>query len=115
MARTKLALEDQLTIEAFLAFTDTGPGGERWELFEALSKSDTKADQARRRKVYASVATCQHYVTVSLKTVEVDAYDRESGWRKRTVSDLGDALDLPALGLSIPQREIYRDAPLAPQ
>jgi len=192
-ARTKLAPEEQLTIEEFLAFTDTRPDGERWELiegvtvlnpspvdhhqfvaaniitylmthkrqigaswypmpgvgtrvptsprslpqpdvfvkeramtgspvtddalvlFEVLSKSNTKSDQAWRRKVYASVPNCQHYVTVSLKAVEVDAYDRDTGWKKRTRSGLADGLDLPALGLSIPLREIYRDTPLGPQ
>lgn len=33
-ARTKLAPEDQMTIEEFLAFTDTRPDEERWELIE---------------------------------------------------------------------------------
>jgi Uma2 family endonuclease len=191
MARTKLAPEEQLTIEEFLAFTDARPDGERWELiegvaimnpspvehhqlvvlnigsylmahqertsaswqpllgvgtrvpvsprslpqpdvfvkegnatdsavtddalviFEVLSKSNTKADQAWRRKVYASVANCRHYVTVSLKAVEVDAYDRETGWRKRALTGLGDGLSLPALGLSIPLPAIYRGTPLA--
>ena len=81
-------------------------------LFEVLSRSNTKADQAWRRKVYASVPNCRHYVTVSLKTVEVDAYDRDSGWKKRTVASLTDALDLPALGLSIPLADIFRWTPL---
>ena len=192
-ARTKLAPEDQLTIEEFLAFTDTRPDGERWELiegvavfnpspvdyhqmvvanivgfliahkrqmaagwypmpgvgtrvpvsprslpqpdvfvkedamtgspvtddalvlFEVLSKSNTKADQAWRRKVYASVPNCRHYVTVSLKAVAVDAYDRDTGGKKRSLTDLADALDLPALGLTLPLSDIYRWTPLGPQ
>jgi Uma2 family endonuclease len=191
MARTKLAPEEQLTIEEFLAFTDSRPDGERWELiegvaimnpspvehhqlvalnigsylivhrertgaawqpllgvgtrvpvsprslpqpdvfvkegsatdlavtddalviFEVLSRSNTKADQAWRRKAYASVPNCQHYVTVSLRSVEVDAYDRKTGWKKRAVTRLVDGLDLPALGLSIPLAVIYRGTPLA--
>jgi Uma2 family endonuclease len=192
-SRTKLAPEQQLTIEEFLAFTDTRPDEERWELiegiailnpspvehhqvvvtniaaylmahkqrtgvswlpmigvgtrvpisprslpqpdvfvkegaatdspvtedalvlFEVLSRSNTKADQAWRRKVYASVPNCRHYVTVSLKAVEVDAYDRDSGWKKRSVADLAVTLDLPALGLSMPLADIYRWTPLGPQ
>ncbi len=184
-ARTKLAPEDQMTIEEFLAFTDTRPDEERWELiegepvmspspiddhqmiasnivayliahkrrtdaswypmlgvgtrvpisprslpqpdvfvketpttgspvtddalvlFEVLSRSNTKKDQDWRRKVYASVPNCQHYVTVSLKAVEVVAYDRASAWQKRRLASLGDAIDLPALGLSIPLADIY--------
>ena len=189
-ARTKFAPEQQLTIEEFLAFTDSRPDGERWELiegvaimnpspvdyhqvvvanivtylmvhkqrtgaawlpmpgigtrvpispnslpqpdvfvkagaptgspvtddalvlFEVLSRSNTKADQAWRRKVYASVPNCQHYITVSLKAVEVVAYERDTSWEKRSVSSLGDGLDLPALGLSIPLATIYRWTPL---
>jgi Uma2 family endonuclease len=192
-ARQKFTPEQQLTIEEFLAFTDTRPDGERWELiegvavlnpspvdyhqmvvanivtylmnykqrtgaswlpmpgvgtrvpisprslprpdvfvkedamtgspvtddalvlFEVLSRSNTKADQAWRRKVYASVPNCRHYVTVSLKAVEVDAYDRDTGWKKRTAASLTDALDLPALGLSIPLVDIYRWTPLGLQ
>ena len=189
-AHPKLAPEQQLTIEEFLAFTDARPEGERWELiegmavlnpspvdhhqvivlniaaylmahkqrtgvswlpmlgvgtrvpisprslpqpdvfvkegaatgspvtddalvlFEVLSRSNTKADQAWRRKVYASVPNCRHYVTVSLKTVEVDAYDRDSAWKRRSLTSLDDALAMPALGLSIPLLDIYRWTPL---
>jgi Uma2 family endonuclease len=189
-ARTRLAPEDQLTIEEFLAFTDTRPDGERWELiegvavmnpspvefhqvivaniltylmvhkqrtaaswlpmpgvgtrvpasprslpqpdvfvkeapatpfpitedalvlFEVLSRSNTKADQAWRRKVYASVPNCQHFVTVSLKAVTVDAYDRNTAWKKRSFERLSEALTLPAIGVAIPLADIYRWTPL---
>jgi hypothetical protein len=36
-ARTKLAPEQQLTIEEFLAFTDTRPQEGRWELIEGVA------------------------------------------------------------------------------
>lgn len=189
-ARAKLAPEDQMTIEEFLAFTDTRPEEERWELiegvacmnpspvqihqlvagnivsllrdhktrtgatwlpllgvgtrvpasanslpqpdvyvqagmaldspmtadaiviFEVLSRSNTKADQAWRRRVYASVPNCQHYVTVSLKTVEVVAYDRSDTWQARRLTALADTLTLPALTSALPLGEIYRWTPL---
>jgi Uma2 family endonuclease len=189
-ARPKLAPEQQMTIEEFLAFTDTRPEEERWELiegvpvlnpspidfhqivvtnivaflvrwkietkaswlpligtgtrvpvsvhslpqpdvmvkerpptgsavsddglalFEVLSKSNTRADQAWRRRVYASVPNCQHYVTVSLRGVEVVVYDRASNWRSRAAASLTEALDLPALGLAMPVADIYRWTPL---
>jgi Uma2 family endonuclease len=189
-ARPKLAPEEQMTIEEFLAFTDTRPEEERWELiegvpvlnpspidyhqivvtnivvflmrakvegnapwlpligtgtrvpasihnlpqpdvmvkqraptgsavsddalaiFEVLSKSNTKADQAWRRRIYASVPNCQHYVTVSLKAVEIVAYERSGNWRARTLSRLDEALELSALGVAIPVFDIYRWTPL---
>jgi len=188
--RPKLAPEQQMTIEEFLAFTDTRPEEERWELiegvaimnpspvehhqlvvsnivaylivhkqrtgvtwlpmlgvgtrvpisprslpqpdvfvkagastdspvtddaivlFEVLSHSNTKSDQAWRRRVYASVPNCQHYVTVSLKAIQVDAYDRNTGWEKRSFNSLSDGLALPALDVSIPLADIYRWTPL---
>jgi Uma2 family endonuclease len=189
-ARPKLAPEQQMTIEEFLAFTDTRPEEERWELiegvpvlnpapidyhqmivsnivahliahkrrtraawlpmlgvgtrvpvsprslpqpdvfvkegaatgrpvtddalvlFEVLSRSNTKIDQAWRRRVYASVPNCQHYVTVSVRAVEVVAYDRSNNWRRRSLTSLEQALELSALGMAIPLADIYRWTPL---
>ena len=81
-------------------------------LFEVLSRSNTKADQAWRRKVYASVPNCQHYATVSLKAVEVHVYNRSDGWKRSAHTNLADALVLPALGVSMPLADIYRWTPL---
>ena len=81
-------------------------------LFEVLSKSNRKADRAWRRKVYASVPNCQHYVTVALKSAAVAAFDRKSGWAERSLQSLDATLELPALGLSMPLRVIYRWTPL---
>ena len=189
---TQLALDQQMTIEEFLAFTDSRPDWERWELiegvavmnpsptnfhqtiasnittslsnwklrsggdwvpllgigtrvpispnslpqpdvivvegphlgvpsqttddalilFEVLSKSNTKADRAWRKRVYASVPNCQHYVTVSSLTVETVRYDASDGWKGSRQTDLGDVLALPAIGVTIPIADIYRWTPL---
>ena len=84
-------------------------------LFEVLSPSNTKADQAWRRQVYASVPNCQHYVTVSQKSVHVTRYDRATGWMAAEMKALREKLVLPALGkkTAIPLAEIYRWTPLA--
>ena len=92
--------------------TGTPASDDALVLFEVLSPSNTKADQAWRRKVYASVPNCEHYVTVSLKTVEVIAYDRANRWKGRSLTSLAGSLALPALGLSIPLADIYRWTPL---
>jgi Uma2 family endonuclease len=51
-------------------------------IFEVLSRSNSRADQAWRRQVYTSVPNCQQYVTVAQKTAEVVAYNRcrSRGW-----------------------------------
>ncbi len=186
----RLAEADQMTIEEFLAFTDSRPDGERWELiegravmnpsptdwhqriviniaaaldrakeehgagwmpllgigtrvpgsprslpqpdvfvlehemagssvtddaiviFEVLSRSNTKADQAWRRRVYASVPNCQHYVTVSTREARVVRYDRADGWAGETLEGLEDTLGLTAIGLDVTLRDIYRWTPI---
>jgi Uma2 family endonuclease len=99
-------------------FVKDGPATDKPEttdalvLFEVLSPSNTKSDQAWRRKVYASIPNCQHYVTVSLKGIEVTVYDRTNGWKARRESALDAHLDLPSLGVSMPLADIYRYVPM---
>lgn len=187
----KLAVADQMTIEEFLAFTESRPDGERWELieglavlnsaptqwhqmiagnlvvalmaakqaseakwlpllgvgtrvpisprslpqpdvyvqegvladspltddaivlFEVLSKSNTRADRAWRKRVYASVPNCQHYVTVATKKAEVVCHSRADQWEGQTFAGLDAALALSAIGVTIPLRDIYRWTPIA--
>ena len=100
-------------------FVKAGPATDRADtddaivLFEVLSPSNTRADQAWRRRVYASIPNCQHYVTVSQKGVAVARYDRANGWKATDLKSLDEKLDLAALGkkVSIPLSEIYRWTP----
>lgn len=81
-------------------------------VFEILSQSNTKADQAWRRRVYASIPNCQHYVTISIERAEVVHYDRADGWKEHASTGLGQSVDLPAIGVTIPLRDIYRFTPI---
>jgi Uma2 family endonuclease len=92
--------------------TGTAVSDDALVVFEVLSRSNTKADQEWRRKVYVSVPNCRHYVTVSLRAVAVVAHDRDAGWAERRLTKLADSLELLALGLSMPVADIYRWTPL---
>ena len=83
-------------------------------LVEVLSRSNTKADQAWRKRVYASVPNCQHYVTVQQSKVAITRFDRDSNWSGSELKALDQRLELPALGLglSISLADIYRWTPL---
>ncbi|HRD76174.1 MAG TPA: Uma2 family endonuclease [Hyphomicrobiaceae bacterium] len=81
-------------------------------VFEVLSQSNTKADQAWRRRVYASIPNCRHYVTVATKSAEVTCYDRADQWRARTLKGLDATLQLSAINAAIPLRLIYRWTPI---
>ncbi|MGH6815855.1 MAG: hypothetical protein ACREC6_09130 [Hyphomicrobiaceae bacterium] len=48
------------------------------------------------------------------KKIEAVRYDRTGGWQPVRFTDLRDVLDLPALGGSIPLRDLYRWTPPVP-
>jgi Uma2 family endonuclease len=82
-------------------------------IFEILSRSNSKSDRAWRKRVYASVPNCQHYVTISTKTAEVDRFDRADDWAGVPLKGLEATLDLVAIGAQIALRDIYRWTPIA--
>ncbi len=82
-------------------------------IFEVLSRSNSKADQAWRRKVYTSVPNCQHYVTVSQKAVDVVVYNRAADWKPQAIKGLDGTLELSGIGVSLPLADIYRYTPLS--
>ena len=82
-------------------------------LFEVLSRSNTNSDQAWRKRVYASVPNCQHYLTVAHKSAAVVRFDRADGWQGHEVKGLDGVLELPAIAVSLPLRDIYRWTPIA--
>ena len=81
-------------------------------MFEVLSKSNWKPNQAWRRRVYASIPNCQHYVTIGMKSAEVVRYDRANAWAGKTLRGLNSSLELAAIDVTIPLRDIYRWTPI---
>ena len=81
-------------------------------LFEVLSKSNTRADQAWRKRVYTSVPNCQQYLTISARKAEVVCYDRADGWKGSKLDNLDSELGLPVIDATIPLRTIYRWTPI---
>lgn len=102
------------------ALTGTPDTDDALVIFEVLSRSisparlrqDSKRDQEWREQVYSSVPNCQHYVTVSLKTVDVCAFDRATDWQQRRLRDLAVGLELAAIEVEMPVAAIYRWTPL---
>jgi Uma2 family endonuclease len=82
-------------------------------IFEVLSRSNSRADQAWRRQVYTSVPNCQQYVTVSQKTAEVVVYNRAAAWKPLSIKGVDGKLELSGIGVSLPLADIYRYTPLA--
>ncbi|MFM9938068.1 MAG: Uma2 family endonuclease [Hyphomicrobiaceae bacterium] len=83
-------------------------------LFEVLSRSNTKANREWRRKAYASIPNCQHYITVATRKIEVRRYDRANDWAETVIDASAKQVTLSALGTSLSLADIYRHTKLAP-
>ena len=83
-------------------------------LFEVLSQSNTKARREWRRKVYASVPNCQHYLTVAARKIEIRRYDRANGWDELVIGPDARGIRLEALGITLSIADIYKHTQLWP-
>ena len=79
-------------------------------LVEVAGPGSEVRDRLEKDRLYRRLQTLQHYVIVDRDRSHIDVIDRIDGeWRSRRVEGLAAALDLPAIGVSVPLREIYRD------
>jgi Uma2 family endonuclease len=81
-------------------------------IFEILSPSTAERDLRWKRTAYTSLPSLTHYVVIAQDAVDVVIFARDSGFAERHLRSLGDSLELPALGISLPLSEIYRDTGL---
>jgi Uma2 family endonuclease len=80
--------------------------------FEILSPSTAERDLRWKRTAYTSLPSLTHYVVIAQDAVEVVVFARDAGFAEQRLRSLGDSLELPALGISLPLAEIYRDTDL---
>jgi Uma2 family endonuclease len=80
-------------------------------LVEVLSIGAEARDRFEKWDVYQRIPTLRHYVLVRRDRPHIEAYDRpDRDWTGlRVVEGLDAVLPLPALGIEVPLREIYRD------
>lgn len=77
--------------------------------FEILSPSTADHDMRWKRRAYTSLASLQYYVIIAQDDVNVVVYSRASDFAEQRIDAIDANLDLPALGFSIPLREIYEN------
>ena len=81
--------------------------------FEIMSPSTASRDLEWKRSAYTSLPSLTHYVIVAQDAVEVVVFARDSGFAEQRMNSLDDVLTFPALGVSLPLSEIYRNTGLA--
>ena len=78
---------------------------------EIPSPSTADRDLRWERTAYTSLPSLTHYVVIAKDAVDMVVFAREAGFAERRLRSL-ESLDLPALGISLPLAEIYRDTDL---
>lgn len=78
-------------------------------LFEVLSQSTEAYDRGVKAAHFRRLESLSAYVLIAQDSPQVEMHARASdgSWAISDYHDLGDRMDLPAIGLSIPLREIY--------
>ena len=80
--------------------------------FEILSPSTADRDLRWKRTAYTSLPSLTHYVVIAQDAVDIVVIARETAFAEQRLRSLDQSLELPALGISLPLAEIYRDIDL---
>jgi Uma2 family endonuclease len=86
--------------------------GEVIVAFEVLSPSTEDRDLRWKRVAYTSLPSLTHYVVIAQDAVDIAVFARDAGFVERHFRSIADSVELPALGVSLPLAEIYRDTGL---
>ena len=86
--------------------------GEVFVVFEILSPSTADRDLRWKRTAYTSLPSLTHYIVMAQDAVDVVMFARNTDFAERRYRSLSDTIELPALGISLPLSEIYRDTGL---
>lgn len=79
-------------------------------LVEVVSPGSEMRDRVEKDRLYRRLPSLMLYVLIDRDTPRIDVLDRdERSWSLRTAEGLDAELDLPALGMSMPLADLYRD------
>ena len=77
-------------------------------IVEVLSESTAAFDRGRKFAHYQRIASLREYVLIEQEMVRVELYERQGeSWLLTSREDPDASLELPAIGCSVPLREIY--------
>ena len=82
-------------------------------IIEVLSPETARVDQREKLLAYRTLPALEVYVLVDQSQCRVTCYRRSTGWAPEFFSDADEMLVIPALGWSIPLRDIYERTGLA--
>jgi len=85
--------------------------------FEVLSRSTRRFDLLRKADEYRSTPSLKHFALLEPEQAKALLWSRteDGGWAPSEIIGLEGSVDLPAVGVSLPMREIYEDVELQPE
>jgi Uma2 family endonuclease len=81
-------------------------------IFEILSPSTLDRDLRWKRTAYTGLSSLRYYVVIAQDAVDVVVFARDVKFAENRLRSITDVLELPALGISLPLSEIYRNTGL---
>lgn len=81
-------------------------------VFEILSPSTADRDLRWKREAYTLLPSLTHYVVIAQDAHEVVVFARDTGFAETRLTGRDDVIAFPALGVTLPLSEIYRDTGL---
>jgi Uma2 family endonuclease len=78
-------------------------------LFEIMSPTTKSRDLQWKRTAYTSLPSITHYVVIAQDAVDVVVFVRDNGFAEQRFQLRADTIEFPALGVSLPLSEIYRN------
>jgi Uma2 family endonuclease len=83
-------------------------------IIEVLSPSTEAYDRGDKFYAYQTLPSLQHYVLIAQDRPQIEVFTRhESGWLLTRSADLDGAAELPAIGCTLPLREVYEQVSFA--
>ena len=82
-------------------------------IIEVLSPQTARVDQREKFLAYRTLPSLEVYVLVDQSRCYVTLYRRATNWSPEILTDPSDFLTVPALGWSVPLRDLYERTPFA--
>ncbi|MGQ9909406.1 MAG: Uma2 family endonuclease [Candidatus Flexifilum sp.] len=83
-------------------------------IIEVLRPSTEAYDRGEKFYAYQTLPSLQHYVLIAQDRPQIEVFTRhESGWLLTCSADLDGAAELPAIGCTLPLREVYEQVSFA--
>ena len=107
------AYSGSMDVDEFMAFLETRPHGEHWELIDGVAVMAAPASYAHRR-IAGNLCELLNGAFAT-RRADLFIHARRSNWQSTTLKQPNDPIEMPELGLLCSVADLYRGTPLEPR